>query len=132
MVHFTQSRSMRNSLGSCHAFHLVELLVAVAILFVFVAILLPTIRTAKYRAEVINCSSNLRQLHTATMLFHADHHFFPIGYSDDTKPAPGQRWSRIRRPGGLLGTYTQWQIELAPYLGNGMVEPANWILHPTH
>jgi len=119
-------------LDSRNAVTLIEILVVGAVLAVLIALLLPTLSSLRNRADQVACLGNLRQIHSALLLFYADQQFFPIGYSDDTKPPPGPRWSHIRRPAGVSGTYTQWQIEIAPYLGNGMVEQANWALYPNH
>jgi len=113
-------------------FSFIEILVACAIIAVLLGLLLPAYRGVANKAESVRCLMNLRHVHGAFMLFYADHHFFPLGYSDDTTPPPGSRWSVVRHPHGITGTYTQWQIEIAPYLGNGLVEEANWIVHPDH
>lgn len=122
--------TISSALKPSSAFSLLEVLVACTIVSILLALLVPVYRTAIARTDQFKCLSNLRQIHAAIILFHADQHFFPIGYSDDTQPPPGLRWSRIRRHFGVAGHYTQWQIEIAPYLGNGYVEQANSAAHP--
>jgi len=114
------------------AFSIIELLVSSAVIAVILGLLLPSYRGAVNQTESVRCLMNLRQIHAGFMLFYADHHFFPLGYSDELSSPPGPRWSQVRHPHGLSGIYTQWQIEIAPYLGNGLVEEADWNLHPDH
>ncbi len=50
-------------------FTLIELLVAVAVIAILAALLLPVLGRAKEMAQVAVCTSNLRQLYTATVLY---------------------------------------------------------------
>ncbi len=52
-----------------NSFTLIELLVVVAIIAVLVAILLPALSSAREQARKIACSSNLRQLGIATVMY---------------------------------------------------------------
>jgi prepilin-type N-terminal cleavage/methylation domain-containing protein/prepilin-type processing-associated H-X9-DG protein len=61
------------------AFTLVELLVAIAIIGVFVALLLPAIQSAREAAHRTQCVNNLRQIGIAMHAHHAAKGHFPPG-----------------------------------------------------
>jgi prepilin-type processing-associated H-X9-DG protein len=65
---------------------LVELLVALAIIGILIAILLPAVQQAREASRRVACSNNLRQLGVALHNFHGTHEQFPPGRGD---PLPG-------------------------------------------
>lgn len=79
--------------GRPRAFTLIELLVVVAIIALLIAILLPSLGTAKERARATACQSNLKQIMTTTRMY-ADE-------NDDRFPDPVSlgRFSFRRAPG---------------------------------
>jgi prepilin-type N-terminal cleavage/methylation domain-containing protein/prepilin-type processing-associated H-X9-DG protein len=66
----------RPHLGS--GFTLIELLVVIAIIAILAALLLPALSSAKSKAQKIKCTSNLKQLTLAAIMYQSDNG--PIGY----------------------------------------------------
>jgi prepilin-type N-terminal cleavage/methylation domain-containing protein len=54
------------------AFTLIELLVVIAIIAILAALLLPTLTSAKMKAQKIACMSNLKQLETAWVMYNGE------------------------------------------------------------
>ncbi len=74
----------RNTCKTTHGFTLIELLVVIAIIAVLLAILMPSLRIVKDIAKRITCSSNLRSLTAAAMLYAED--------NDGRTPSSTYRW----------------------------------------
>jgi len=84
------------------AFTLIELLVVIAIIAILAAILFPVFAQAREQARKITCTSNLKQLGTAVMMYVQD--------NDEQFPF-GNNWSRLTNPCGN-------KYQLYPYVKN--------------
>lgn len=78
-------------------FTLIELLVVIAIIAILAAILFPVFARAREAARTSNCSSNLRQISTAVLMYVQDYdEILPMANCDGL--SSGQDWSIACQP----------------------------------
>lgn len=93
------------------AFTLIELLVVIAIIAILAALLLPTLATAKRKAQQMNCMSNLRQVGLALHLYTDEFEYFPGDPAGQSGLLSGQVPWYMAGEKGFLSYY------LCTYLG---------------
>src|ERR1035437_9133491 len=82
------------------AFTLIELLVVIAIIGILAALLLPTLSSAKAKAQRIACVSNLHQLGVAMHVFLTDYHAYPSAMDSTNSDLGGAWWAvQLERTG---------------------------------
>jgi len=93
LIWLTQRRAI-NVNARTFAFSLTELLVAIAIIAILVALLLAAVFQAKGRAQRIQCANNLHQLGVAMHVFLADNHGYPLLFANrnDGYPDHNRSW----------------------------------------
>jgi prepilin-type N-terminal cleavage/methylation domain-containing protein len=64
---------VRCSLSDLNGFTLIELLVVIAIIAILAAILFPVFAQAREKARQSSCTSNLKQISNATMMYLQDY-----------------------------------------------------------
>jgi len=90
-------------------FTLVELLTAIAILGILIALLLPALQSAREVARRVQCANNLRQMGTALH-----------NHVDSRKTFPASGWT-IASPQNPSGSYLGWQATVLVHLEQSQV-----------
>jgi type II secretory pathway pseudopilin PulG len=79
-------------------FTLVELLVVIGVVGILVALLLPTVRTAREPARRTQCSNNLKQIAIALQNYESDFHALPPACTVDEDGKPLHSWRTLILP----------------------------------
>jgi prepilin-type N-terminal cleavage/methylation domain-containing protein/prepilin-type processing-associated H-X9-DG protein len=81
-IPFLEILMRRRFAGIRRGFTLLELIVAISVVAMLTAILLPAVQQAREAARLVQCKNNLRQMGIALTAYHDSHRCFPGGALD--------------------------------------------------
>jgi prepilin-type N-terminal cleavage/methylation domain-containing protein/prepilin-type processing-associated H-X9-DG protein len=106
--------SLSQARTACRAFTLIELLVVIAIISLLAAILFPVFARARENARRTTCSSNIKQMNTAFLMYIQDY--------DETMIPNYRSNADVGLPTSANdGNTNYWRYTLQPYLKNTQV-----------
>ncbi len=98
------------------AFTLIELLTVIGIIGILAAILFPVLGTARASADQAKCTSNLRQLQCANVLYASDKGYYVAAAEDICDSSNRKRWHGERS--AQKEPFDGQKSPLLPYLGD--------------